>query len=147
MLRSDRKLRALSSKVGVMSCVLGRSGGVDAEACGDAISQCLSVGPSASNVVHGIVRACELCVETGVVRLKIQVVQGSEFLVGIPLVGDQVDEGDTSVGVGRSEGDAAFDEAATQGDILGDVVRALREENVERVRSILGARIENALAV
>ena len=58
-----------------------------------------------------------------------------------------MDEGDTSVGVGRPEGDAAFDEAATQGDILGDVVRALREENVERVRSILSARIENALAV
>jgi len=51
------------------------------------------------------------------------------------------------VGVGRPEGDAAFDKAATQGNILGDVVRALREENVERVRSILGTRVENALAV
>jgi len=66
LLRSDRKLRALSSKVGVMSCVLGRSGGVDAEACGDAIGQCLAMGPASSDVVHGIVRARQLDVETGI---------------------------------------------------------------------------------
>ena len=58
ILRETIAAPALIMYLVVMSCVPGRSGGVDAEACGDAISQCLSVGPSASDVVHGVVRAC-----------------------------------------------------------------------------------------
>ena len=51
------------------------------------------MGPTASDVVHGVVRARQFDVETGVGRREDDVVDGCQVLVGVLLRGDQVDEG------------------------------------------------------
>lgn len=73
--------------------------------------------------------------------------RGGKLLVGVLLRGDQVDQGDAPVLVGLSKRYASIHEAAAQRDVPVNVARVLREENVERVRSVRGAGIENAIAV
>ena len=70
------------------------------------------MGPTASDVVHGVVRARQFDVETGVGRREDDVVDGCQVLVGVLLRGDQVDEGDAPVFVRLTERYASIQEAA-----------------------------------
>ena len=90
-------------------CVFLASG---REVACNAIGQGLAMGPTASDVVHGVVRARQLDVETGVGRREDEVVQGGELFVGVLLRGDQVDEGDAPVLVRLTERYTSIQEAA-----------------------------------
>ena len=70
------------------------------------------MGPASSDVVHGIVRARQLDVETGIGGGKDEVVQGGKLLVGVLLRGDQVDQGNAPVLVRLTERYASIHEAA-----------------------------------